>query len=226
LMLVGVLGAQQIQADPAVALRPLVEQVVGGMADLLVGVLVLALLLATNMVMIASSRTLYQLARDGNAWPFLGKVNRHGAPGNALRLDLAVNTLLLLAVFALNRGRTGNMPIALLAASNVGYILSISLALIAAWLNHRRTARSSQILRIRPGLMRVALILAVFNLVLLLTAGFAWGWPSLLLGAGVLTVMIAVLARGIRRVRVEPEPALTAQPTCIARAAAQRVDSS
>src|ERR1019366_5647595 len=81
-ILVGVVGVPRIQADPAVALAPLAQQVAGGMADLVVGVLVLALLLGVNMVMIASSRTLYQLARDGNAWRFLGKVNRHGVPGN------------------------------------------------------------------------------------------------------------------------------------------------
>src|ERR1019366_1043621 len=213
-ILVGVVGVPRIQADPAVALAPLAQQVAGGMADLVVGVLVLALLLGVNMVMIASSRTLYQLARDGNAWRFLGKVNRHGVPGNALRFDLAVNTVLLLAVFALNRGRTSNVPLALLAASNVGCILSISLALIAAWLNYRQAGRAGQFLRIRPGFMRVALAIAVLNLVLLLTAGFAWGWPNLLLGAAVLISVIVVFTRGTRRLPVEPVP--RTQPMCIA----------
>jgi amino acid transporter len=213
-ILVGVVGVPRIQADPAVALAPLAQQVAGGMADLVVGVLVLALLLGVNMVMIASSRSLYQMARNGDAWRFLGKVNRHGVPGNALRFDLAVNTVLLLAVFALNRGRTSNVPLALLAACNVGYILSISLALIAAWLSARQSGRASQFLRIRPGFMHVALAIAVLNLVLLLTAGFAWGWPNLLLGAAVLTAVIVVFTRGTRRLPVEPAP--RTPPMCIA----------
>lgn len=221
LLLTGVLGTARIQADPAVALRPLAEQVMGGLAGLIVGVLVLALLLGTNMVMIASSRTLYQLARDGNAWRFLGTVNRHGVPANALRFDFGVNALLLVAVFAINRGRTSDLPLALLAASNVGYILSISLALIAAWLNHRRASRAGGFLRIRPGLMRVALALAVFNLAFLLTAGFAWGWANLLLGAAVLTGIIAAFARGYRHAPTEPVP--NRQPVCIAWSAAPRV---
>lgn len=224
LILIGVLGSQRIQDDPAVALRPLAEQVAGGAAGLVVGVLVLALLLGTNMVMIASSRTLYQLARDGNAWRFLGTVNRHGVPANALRFDFGVNTLLLLTVFAINRGRTSDVPLALLAASNVGYILSISLALIAAWLNHHERRQASGFLRIRPGLMRVALALAVFNLALLLTAGFAWGWLNLLLGAVVLTGITAAFARGYRQVQAEPVP--NSQPVCIAWGAAARVHSA
>jgi amino acid transporter len=224
LILTGVLGTARIQADPAVALRPLAEQVAGGLAGLIVGVLVLALLLGTNMVMIASSRTLYQLARDGNAWRFLGAVNRHGVPANALRFDFGVNALLLAGVFAINHGQTSDLPLALLAASNVGYILSVSLALLAAWLNHRQTSRASGFLRIRPGLMRFALALAVFNVALLLTAGFAWGWTNLLLGAAVLTGVIAVFARGYRQVPAEAVP--NQKAVCIAWSTASRVHSA
>jgi amino acid transporter len=224
LILIGVLGSRQIQADPAVALRPLAEQVAGDLSGLVIGVLVLALLLGTNMVMIASSRTLYQIARDGNGWRFLGSVNRHGVPANALRFDFGINALLLLAVFAMNKGRASDVPLALLAASNVGYILSISLALIAAWLNHRKTSRASGFLRIRPGLMRIALTLAIFNLILLLTAGFAWGWPNVLLGAAVLVGITAVFARGYRHAPVSPTQKL--QPVCIAWRTTPRVHSA
>ncbi|MDR0345423.1 MAG: APC family permease [Nocardiopsaceae bacterium] len=224
LILVGVLGTIRIQADPAVALRPLTQRASGGMTSLVVAVLVLALLLGVNMVMIGSSRTLYQLARNGDAWRFLGKVNRHGAPGNALRFDLAVNTLILIIVFALNHGRTNNVPVALLAAANVGYMLSISLALIAAWLSYRRATPGSQFLRVRPGLMHAALVLAIFNLALLLTAGFAWGWRNLLLGAGVLVAVITVFARSARRASPEAVPAV--QPMCIAVGGRQRVSTT
>lgn len=223
-ILVGVLGARRLQADPAVAFKPLAERMAGGMGGLAVGVLVLALLLAVNMVMIASSRTLYQLARTGNAWRPLGKVNRHGVPGNALRFDLAVNTVLLLGVFALNHGRSSNVPLALLAASSVGYILSISLALIAAWMSHRGGGKTGQFLHIRPGLMHAALVLALINLALLLTAGFAWGWSSLLLGAAVLGAAIAVFARGTRG--SVPELTALQQPVCLALGAARRLESA
>lgn len=224
LLLVGVLGVRRIQADPAVALRPLAAQIAGGMASLVVGVLVLALLLGVNMVMIGSSRTLYQLARNGNAWRFLGNVNKHGAPGNALRFDLAVNIILLLTVFAINGGRTSNVPLALLAASSVGYIMSICLALIAAWLTHRGPAGASRFLRVRPIFMHIALALAGVNLILLLAAGFAWGWPNVLLGAAVLTAVIAMFARGTRR--ASSEPAVSMPPICIAGGANRHVQTA
>jgi amino acid transporter len=214
LLLVGVLGVHRIQQDPAVALRPLTHQLAGGFASLVVGVLVLALLLGVNMVMIGSSRTLYQLSRSGYAWHFLGKTNRHGVPGNALRFDLAVNTVLLLAVFAINHQHPSNTPLALLAASSVGYIMSISLALIAAWLQHRSPARTTWFLRIRPAFMHIALALAVVNLVLLLAAGFAWGWPNVLLGAAVLIAVIAVFTK--RTPRRDGQAAQPVAPICIA----------
>jgi amino acid permease len=175
------------------------------------------------MVMIASSRTLYQLARNGNAWRALGKVNRHGVPGNALRFDLVVNACLLLAVFALSHGKISDVPLALLAAASVGYMLSISLALVAAWLSHRQAGQAGRFLRIRPGLMHVALALAFVNLALLLTAGFAWGWLNVLLGVAVLTAAILAFARGDRH--APPEPAIPAQPVCLALGAARRAES-
>jgi amino acid transporter len=224
LVLVGVLGIQQIQADPAVALRPLAQQIAGGMADLVGGVLILALVLGVNMVMIASSRTLYQAARNGDAWQFLGKVNRHGVPGNALRFDLAVNTVLLLAVFAVNRGQTSNIPLALLAACNVGYILSITLALVAAWMRHRQAGEPSRLLRIRPGLMRLALVIAVLNMALLLTAGFAWGWANVLIGAAVLATVVVVFSWRTRHAPVTP--AIITPPVCMAWGAARHIESA
>jgi amino acid transporter len=224
LILVGVLGVSRIQADPAIALQPLAQQIAGGLADLVVGVLILALLLGVNMVMIASSRTLYQLARNGDAWQFLGKVNRHGVPGNALRFDLAVNTVLLLVMFAVNRGRTSNVPLALLAASNVGYILSISLALVAAWMSHRQGGQGGRHLRIRSTLMRVGLAIAVVNVALLLTAGFAWGWPNVLIGAAVLAAVVGAFS--CRPRRAPDAPPVSTPPVCLAWGVPRDVDGA
>ena len=62
--------------------------------------------------------------------------------------------------------------------------------------------------------MHIALALAIVNLSLLLAAGFAWGWPNVLLGVAVLSAVIVAFTRGIRRVRTptdSPSP-----PICIA----------
>jgi amino acid transporter len=199
LLMLGVLGVHRIQDDPAVALTPLVQQVLGGAGQLVVGVLVLALLLGLNMVTIGSSRVLYQMSRNGDAWVFLGQLNRHGVPANALRFDMGLNVLLLIVSLALNGGRTGTIPVALLAAANVGYFATISLALIASWLNHRTLRRQRGVFRIRDGLSHLGLALAVLNLVLLAFAGFAWGWPNVLLGVLLLAVVMVASTRGSRR---------------------------
>lgn len=198
LLLMGVLGTRRIQDDPAVALGPLVQQVLGGAGEVVVGVLVLALLLGLNMVTIGSSRVLYQMSRNGDAWVFLGQLNRHGVPSNALRFDMGVNALLLAVSLGVNGGRTAAIPVALLAAANVGYFVTISLALVAAWLNHRTLRRLRGVFRIRDGLSHAGLALAVLNLVLLAFAGLAWGWANVLLGLLVLVAVLLAFTRSRR----------------------------
>lgn len=205
LLLIGVLGVVGAQQDPATALAPLAQASLGAGADVVVIFLIVALLLGLNMVMIGSSRGLYQMARDGSAWPLLGKVNRHGVPANALRFDLCVNVVLLLAVLALEHGSIDSVPITLLAAANVGYFIAIDLALLAAWLNHKTAARPAP-LRLRRGLMRGIALLAPVNLALLGLAGFAWGWRDVGIGAAGLAVAVAIFARRRPHVKAHPLP--------------------
>lgn len=204
LILVGVLGAAGVQRDPAVALTEQLRQVTPGAAGVVVGTLIVALLLGLNMVTIGSSRTLAQMARNGDAWSFLGRLNRHGVPSNALRFDMAVNVVLLLVVVAINEGRTATLPIALLAAANVSYFVSITLALVAAWLSHRGDGH--RLFSIRPGFLHGGLALAVVNVVLLASAGFAWGWRNVTVGA--LALFGVVLGAHVRQRKRIVAPAL------------------
>lgn len=223
LILIGVVGTARIQADPAVALMPLARTAIGSGADVVVVILVVALMLGLNMVTIGSSRALQRMAINGAAPGSLGRLNRHGVPGNALRFDLVVNVALLLAVTFLNRGHTAAVPIALLAAANVGYFLSISLALVAAWLNHRRVRKGHRQLMIRSSVINFTLGLAALNLVLIVFAGFAWGWANLSLGVLGLTAVIAISASSKRRASARPpaQPSAQPQPMCIAARAVQ-----
>jgi amino acid transporter len=195
LILIGVVGTTRAQADPSAALLPLARIVAGAAGDVVIVLLIVALVLSLNMITIGSSRALYRMARNGQAPASLGRLNRHDVPGNALIFDLAVNVTLLLAVTLLHHGHTASIPIALLAASNIGYFISVSLALIAAWLNRRREQGGHQQLKIRAGLMNFALGLAALNFVLIVFGGFAWGWANLALGVVVLTGVITVFAR-------------------------------
>lgn len=202
LTLVAVLGIARVQDDPAVGLAPLAQQTAGGGPGWIVGVLVVALVLVLNMVTVASSRLLYQMGRNGDAWRRLGRLNRHGVPGNALRFDLVANVLLLVVAMALNRGRTTDLPIALLAASNVGYFVSISLALAAAWLNRRGVPADRRAHRVGGWPARLGPGLAGFNVLLLVCAGFAWGWDHVALG--VLVLLSVTGAMGALATRARP----------------------
>lgn len=217
LLLVAAVGSDRLQDDPATALTPLASTTVAGAVDVVLVLLVMALLLGLNMVAIGSSRSLYQMARNGHAWSFLGRGNRHGVPGNALRFDLAANIVLLLVIVAVNRGPTADVPIALLVAANVGYFLSVDLALVAVWLNHRAPSAGRAVV-LRAGLCRLAVPIAALNGVFLLCAGFAFGWRNLVVGAGLLIVAISVFGGLARRAARHAAPTVrpSIRPVCMA----------
>jgi amino acid transporter len=199
---VGVAGAQQ---DSAAAFTALSHRAADGASVVVLGALILALMIGLNMIAIGSSWTLHQMARSGDAPAFLGRLNRHGMPGNALRFDLLANVALLVFVTILVEGDTAQVPIALLAAANVGYFVSMCLALAASWHNHRRgTTRG--VIRLRPGIARLVPVIIGFNVVLLVAAGQAWGWRNVALGAAVLTGMTVLGSAGSRPVAA-PQPA-------------------
>jgi len=225
-LLVGAVGVDVVQQDPAAAFGVLNSRAAAGASGVIFAVLALALVLGLNMIAIASSWTLHQMARSGDAWSFLGRLNRHGMPSNALRFDLVFNVGLLILITLLAGGRTSEVPIALLAAANVGYFVSMCLALWAAWRNHRSVSARGFI-HLRPVLARLAPLLIGFNVVLLAAAGHAWGWRNLAIGAGALAAAVAMATwrtsgRGMpaaSRTPVEPAKVVTL-PACWGRAGA------
>lgn len=205
--LIGVLGTTGAQADPSVALIPFAKRVTGNASAVVFGLLLVSLLLGVNMVMIGSSRLLRRMGESGYAWEGLARLNRHGAPVNATLFDVGANTVLLAAILVLSRGQITSAPIYLLAAANVGYFITIVLAQVAAWLRHREAATEGTGFRAPAGLVPLGLVLAAFNVVLLVSAGFAWGWANIGLGLLCLAASTAVLGRTFRSRRRLPAPA-------------------
>jgi len=161
--------------------------------------LVGAFFLALNTIAIGSSRTLWQMANNGEAWPVLGRLNRHGAPGNALVFDLVFNAAVLAVSFLINQNRN-EVPIALLASANVGYFACLILALVATWMMRRRAPFLERPFRAPRGAVGLGLLLAAFNTVLLAGAGAAWGWRNIALGVAVLMANVALFTpRGAGR---------------------------
>jgi amino acid transporter len=160
-----------------------------------------------------AARALYGLAKDDMTIKQLYHLNRRGEPSRALTLDLIVNVLILLFV---------GSPLPILLASNLGYILSVLLAVLGYLLLRRD----------RPGWPRpfdagrrwvpIAGALALVNLVVLVVGALNPGLAgygglkdsliglALLLVAWVLFLFRRVIQdRGPLRLR-EPAPAMPA----------------
>jgi amino acid transporter len=94
----------------------------GGSTGLLLLFVIAGLLLSMNTATMDGSRALYGISQDGMTVKGLGKLNRHHVPGNAMTTDAILN-ILLVVIF--------QNTLAILAASNLGYILSHVAALTA-----------------------------------------------------------------------------------------------
>lgn len=196
LVLVGTVGVDGAQIDPIDALVPLASGIAAHASVLVLVVVVGVLLLASNMIAIASSRVLYQMALHGDAPAGLGRLNRHGVPSSALAFDLGVALILLAVTLALNGGDPSRVPIALLAAANVGYFACVVLALVATWVMRRDAPEADRPFRAPPGVVGAGLGLAAFNCLLLAGAGAAWGWGNVALGAVALAAVVVLLTPG------------------------------
>jgi amino acid transporter len=119
--------------------------------------MILALFLAIMTAMAGSSRTLYQGSRDGWLPKYLGEVNSHGAPRNAMWTDFTFNVILL----ALASDAGGYFYV--LAISNVGYILFNFLNLNAGWIHRIDSAHMERPWKAPTWLIGLNTVLAFVN---------------------------------------------------------------
>jgi amino acid transporter len=136
--------------------------------------MIMALFLAIMTAMAGSSRTLYQGSRDGWLPKFLGKVNTHGAPRNAMWTDVAFNVFLL----ALASDAGGYFYV--LAISNVGYILFNFLNLNAGWIHRIDSAHMERPWKAPTWLIGLNTILAFVNALFLGAGAKVWGYENAL----------------------------------------------
>jgi len=98
------------------------NQLVGSATDFFVVVILISFVISMNTATADGSRALFGISRDGLTIKELGRLNRFHVPGNAMTLDMVVNILFVLFI--------GNL-FGILAASNIGYVLSHVFALSA-----------------------------------------------------------------------------------------------
>ena len=134
------------------------NKIIGAGSGLATLLLIAGLLLAMNTATMDGSRALYGIAKEGMTLRWLGVLNRHHVPGRAMTADSIFNILLLL-VF--------DNILAILAASNLGYVLCHVFALSGVVLLRRSRPNWPRPYRLNAFWIVMAGLLAVLNLVLI-----------------------------------------------------------
>jgi amino acid transporter len=182
IVLLGAVGSERIAEDPSVAFAPLAEETFGAGADVVIALLIIAFILIINTAILGSARTLYQASADGYTVHGLQKLSKHKVPVRAMGFDVVFNLFLMLL---------GN-PVAILAASTVGYMVTNVLDLLGGRMLRKNTEGIDAPYRAPKAIMALAIPFAAVNFVLLFLGGPSWGWDSVALGWAIVLVSIPV----------------------------------
>jgi amino acid transporter len=184
------------------------RSVVGaGSTSVLIIFVVAGLLLSMNTATMDGSRALYGISKDDMTIKWLGRLNHHHVPGNAMTVDAVMN-IALLVLF--------DSTLAILAASNLGYIYAHAAALTAVLLLRRDRPTADRPIRLGAIWLPIAAVLAAANLLFILVGLFQFektgyatlddaGNPITWLGIerdlwlGILILLIGVLLYVYRR---------------------------
>jgi amino acid transporter len=144
--------------------------------------MIIALMLSIITAMAGSSRTLYQGGVDGWLPKYLGRVNHHGAPINAMLTDLVVN-MIVLAIAATD----ATSFFFILAVSNCGYIIFNFLDLNAGWIHRMDSGNVPRPYKAPNWLLGLGAIAAFVNAVFMGAGAKVWGptalWAGLIFAA-------------------------------------------
>ncbi len=131
-LMLALVGVRGLTEDPFATFLPVADAVFGSTGRAVVGVtLTAALILGAQAFIVGSSRTIYQMTRDGYMPRQFAQTNRRGVPVGSMLWDGTVIVTLLL-IFGTN-------VINVVAAANVGYLLVFVLMPIAFILLERKS---------------------------------------------------------------------------------------
>lgn len=181
-VLLGVVGREEIAKDPAVAFAPLARDAFGAGSDVLIALLIVAFVLIINTAILGSARTLYQASAEGYTFRGFQVLSKRKVPVRAMGFDVGVNLFLMLL----------GTPIYILAASTVGYMVTNVFDGIAGWLLRRDTAAIKAPYRAPRIAMSLILFLAGLNFLFQFLGGPSWGWTAMGLGWGIVLVSIPI----------------------------------
>jgi amino acid transporter len=179
------------------------SSVVGaGSTNVLIIFVIGGLLLSMNTATMDGSRALYGISQDDMTIKWLGRLNHHHVPGNAMAVDAVIN-IGLLVLF--------DNTLAILAASNLGYIFAHVAALTGFILLRKDRPDALRPIRLGSFWLPIAGVLAAANALFIVVGfvkfedtGYASGvhWLGIAreLWLGVLILLIGVALFVFRRV--------------------------
>jgi amino acid transporter len=172
-MLVAVLGAAK-NIDPLTVFTDYTKAALSGSgnwATYVIGIpLIIALLLSVLNAIMGCGRSLYQIAEDGLLPRWFHHLNRHSVPDRAMIFNLICSAVVVLF----------GSPARIYIFSNMGYLLSCSLALLGYFLHRQLRPELPRPVRM-PGWLRwPALASFVFFIAIWMYGG--WNSPQLVVG--------------------------------------------
>ncbi|MGW4339316.1 APC family permease [Rhodococcus koreensis] len=154
----GQLTEDEFLANPITYGIVSIGHISGGLSGLITVILCGALFLSMVSSSADAGRALYGLSADKMSITQLDQLNSRGVPSRALWATMVVNLGILVFV--------GN-PVAILIASNLGYILAITLAVIAFLLLRKDRPDWPRPIRLPSIWIPIAVVVASFNLIIL-----------------------------------------------------------
>lgn len=153
-MVVGAIGEDVVGANPVNYIGIAFDRILGPYAWAgqipVMAAFVIAMMTATA----DGGRSLYGIARSGGTIRQLGVLNRFGVPGRALTTDMVINIAVLILL---------GEPIAILLASNLGYLTAVTLAVGAFVLLRRDRPDAHRPIRLGRAWVPIACALFVIN---------------------------------------------------------------
>ncbi|MGB3697488.1 MAG: APC family permease [Gordonia sp. (in: high G+C Gram-positive bacteria)] len=150
----GALGETVIGNNPVNYIGLAFDKILGSYSWLgeipIMAAFVIAMMTATA----DGGRSLCGIARSGGTIKQLGELNRFGVPGRALTTDMVINVLVLIIL---------GEPIAILLASNLGYLSAVTLAVGAFVLLRRDRPRAHRPVRLGDHWVYIAMVLFLIN---------------------------------------------------------------
>lgn len=164
----GTLGTKTVAGDPTFIAfyTTALDRIAGSTGgSILVACMVAGIVLTMETATMDGSRALYGIAKDGMSLKWLTAINKHHVPSRGMAVDAMLNVFLI--VFF------GN-AIAILAAGNLGYMLSHFFALSGFLLLRRDRARWPRPIKRSVVWVPLAGLLALINLMFVVLGGFVY----------------------------------------------------